>query len=97
MLVKRLVYLLTLTKGFTMGESIIYLLLFLVLSIPTALIAKKKNRRWGVWVLLSLFLSPLITFIAVLIVSKIDETQEPDENTYARSKAEMNNNAEDWK
>ena len=69
----------------------------MILSIPTALIAKKKNRRWGAWVLLSLFISPLITFIAVLLVSKVDESQELVENIYATSKDEMNKNAENWK
>ena len=55
------------------------------------------KRRWGAWVLLSLFISPLITFIAVLLVSKVDESQELVENIYATSKDEMNKNAENWK
>ncbi len=52
------------------------LIFWLIISIVPAIIAPSRGRRWGVWLLISLLISPLLGLILVVALPSKKAEQE---------------------
>ena len=66
-------------RGTPPGELIFQTILLILASLAIGYWATRKNRRWWPWTLGSLFFTPLITSIVLLIAGTVEKERVEEE------------------